>query len=606
MWACALALLLQLLPLRFAWLSDLHVGSPDGEDALREVITHLNDRTDIRFVLISGDITEMGTTEELTKAHRTLSTLGHPYYIIPGNHDTKWSPSGGTAFARIFGSTRFVARYGNCTFLGFGQGPLMRMADGHCAPEDLRWVDSVLASEHVAGSHGILVCHYPVDSSISNWHALLDRLDAHDVRFILAGHGHRNSVISSEGFPGLMGRAVTTDPERSPGYNIVAVSNDSLTVLEVCTHGPAVSPWYSGVLAPVRHITSAALRPDYSVNARYPDVRVQWRWNSGYTIAAAPAVAGNMVIVCDASGAIHALDAGDGTLLWSYRTGGPVLAAPCIGSDRVVVSSTDSNVYCLHLADGSLAWRSKQDAEVVAAPLVADSVVYVGGSDGGFRALDLFTGRLHWQHDGFGGFIETRPALHNGRVFVGAWDEHMCALDAGNGDLCWRWRGPRQGRHFSPAACWPVALRGKLYFVAPDRAFTVLDCRDGSLLWRTSSYKVRESIGVTADSALVILRTMNDSLVALDARSDPPRQVWVSTPGFGYDINAAMPVEKDGKLMYGTMKGFIFALDSKDGGLLWVHRASNVAVNTLAPISKNRVVMTDFDGNVALIQSNEK
>ena len=57
-----------------------------------------------------------------------------------GNHETKWSDSGCTAFGEIFGGERFDFEHKGFLFLGFNSGPLMRMAYGHVVPQDIRWM----------------------------------------------------------------------------------------------------------------------------------------------------------------------------------------------------------------------------------------------------------------------------------------------------------------------------------------------------------------------------------------------------------------------------------------------------------------------------------
>src|SRR5215211_3639395 len=100
----------QIKPFRFAFISDTHIGSPNGlaEEDLRRTVRDINAMNDIAFVVITGDITELGTDEELRMAKQILDSLDVPYYIIPGNHDTGWSESGGYGFTKTFRSDKFV------------------------------------------------------------------------------------------------------------------------------------------------------------------------------------------------------------------------------------------------------------------------------------------------------------------------------------------------------------------------------------------------------------------------------------------------------------------------------------------------------------------
>ena len=122
---------------RFAFISDTHIGSPNGgaEEDLRRTVADINSMSDVDFVVITGDITELGTDAELKLAKEILDGLKIPYYIIPGNHDTGWSESGGLGFTKVFGYDKFFFEHNGIHFIGCASGPYVRMSDGH-VPRD--------------------------------------------------------------------------------------------------------------------------------------------------------------------------------------------------------------------------------------------------------------------------------------------------------------------------------------------------------------------------------------------------------------------------------------------------------------------------------------
>ena len=180
---------------KFAWLTDIHIGYPTAKEDLQRSISDINSLDNISFTIISGDITATGTLQELTQAKNILDQLKKPYYIIPGNHDTKWSESGCTDFIKLWGNDRFVFEYDKFLFIGLHQGPRMRMADGHWAPEDLRWYDSLIVSLPNSNQPIIFVTHYPLNEEIANWYEMLDRLKNVHTQVTLFGHGHKNGVF---------------------------------------------------------------------------------------------------------------------------------------------------------------------------------------------------------------------------------------------------------------------------------------------------------------------------------------------------------------------------------------------------------------------------
>ena len=119
----------QTTPVKFAYLSDIHIceGSPRIDNLLR-CIADINSQPDIQFTMLGGDITEFGADHEIAMTKEMLDQLEHPYWIVAGNHDAKWSESGCNTFAKVFGYEQFDFEAGGIRFLGCNSGPNMRMA----------------------------------------------------------------------------------------------------------------------------------------------------------------------------------------------------------------------------------------------------------------------------------------------------------------------------------------------------------------------------------------------------------------------------------------------------------------------------------------------
>jgi outer membrane protein assembly factor BamB/predicted phosphodiesterase len=587
-------------PLRFAWLSDTHVGSSTAAEDLRAAVRDINALPGIGFVVISGDITEYGSLEQFRLARQILGELKAPLHIIPGNHDTKWSESGGTDFASIWKADRFSFAMGGVQFIGMHQGPVMRMGDGHWAPQDIRWLETTLR-EVPENLPIVFITHYPVDPGIANWYEVLDRLKGRSTRVVLCGHGHANKALNFEGLPGVMGRSNLRARATVGGFNLVELDSERIQFSEHPHGGPTRAPWTSVSLEP-KVFGKPGTRPDFSVNEKHPAVRRRWVWESGYTIAAGPLAQGDSCFVGDASGKITALSTASGKPRWQYQTRGPVWATPDLSGDTLVAASCDGSLYALSASTGARLWEFKTGRPVVACPRIAGEVVYVGSSENKFRALSLASGKLLWEFDGLNGFVETRSTVAEGKVIFGAWDQHLYALDAATGKLAWKWRGDRAGVLFSPAACWPAATGGRVFVVAPDRFTTAIDARTGQQLWRTNDFGGRESLGLSEDGHRLYVRSINQLVCAYDTAADQPVQLWQTDAGFGYDINSAMLVEKNGRLFYGTKSGLLLAFDGRSGTLLWQHKAGVALLNTAAPLSEREVLLSDFDGRVLLVE----
>ncbi len=117
---------------KYAFISDTHIGATTGEEDLRRTVADINKQKDLDFVVITGDITEMGTNEELKLAKSIFSQLNIPFYIMPGNHDTGWSESGGVSFIKEFGYDKFTFDHKGYRFIACASGPYVRFGSTRC------------------------------------------------------------------------------------------------------------------------------------------------------------------------------------------------------------------------------------------------------------------------------------------------------------------------------------------------------------------------------------------------------------------------------------------------------------------------------------------
>lgn len=584
---------------RFAHISDTHVGSATGADDLRRTVQDINGSKDISFAIITGDITEFGADEQFRLAKQILDSLTIPWYIEPGNHDMKWSESGGTTFGKIFGSEKFVFDFGQYTFVGVHQGPRMRMGDGYWTNEDVAWLDSVLSLASAKHQRIIIATHYPADSGIANWYRVTSLAKKYGVQAFLNGHWHRNYSGLFDEIPSVVGRSNLRGGDSVGGYNLVDVRNDSMIYSIRIPGGETKKPWTTVILGDRRYSTNE-IEQEYhteNINQEYPNVRAVWKTTSPSAMNCPPAVNEQYLVFAYHNGSVT-IHNRKNKQSFTIHTSNPIMATPAIDAKRIVIPSTDSTIYCYDMNTHKMLWKVKTGAAVVAPPVISAGVVFCGASDRKFRAIDLKSGKVKWSFDSLQGHVESKPLIVKGKVIFGAWDEHLYCLDEKTGKLVWKWKGEKPGVLLSPAACEPVFAHGKVFIVAPDRFMTAIDLQTGKQIWRTNQFQVRETIGMSEDGERVYIRTMNDSLYALSTKTSYPAVVWSLNAGFGYDINSAQIKEKDGVVFYATKNGLLLGVNEKTGALLWKFKEDNVIAHTPIPISRNKVVFSNVLGTV--------
>jgi len=589
---------------QFAHISDTHIGgAPTASDDLRATIKDINANADLKFVVITGDITEFGADTELREAKSLFDSLNKPWYIIPGNHDGNWSESGANSFRTVFGSETTSFQYGGFLFVGTACGPNMRMGPGQVPHEDIVWLDSVLHHLPKAEMPIIYMNHYPQDSAQNNWYEAIDLLKQHNVQLILCGHWHSNRQISSEGIPSIVGRSNLRAKDSIGGYNIVTIDHDSVFYQLKRPALPVEHVWARAALYDHHWASDTAhyYRPSFAGNALYPQVSKRWVYQAKSDIGTGNVLSGKWVLGTDTDGWIFALDGKTGKKVWGYRTGGKVYSTPAAANDYVVAASTDRFVYCLR--EGKLVWKFETGKPDVAAPVIEAGVVYIGGSDGHFRALSLATGKLLWDFDQVRGFVVDKPLIYGSNIYFGCWGTDLYTLDKTTGRLVWKWNNGAANRMFSPAACWPVAAGGRLFIVAPDQEMTAFDAATGSVLWRSRAPKlrVRESMGLSADSSLVYVKTMDGVVIGVSTTAPALQIDWRSPVDLGYELAPTALLEKDGVVLVPTHSGTVWALGRKNGEVLWKYKASNCMVNGVLPVGDKEYVISTMDGKLTCI-----
>ena len=643
--------LLSILLFTFALLTDTHISTsnPHPMEDLQRSIADINRQADVEFVVVTGDLTESGDRASIQAIKDALDQLRVPYYAASGNHETTWSESGVMDFTRVFGDSRFAFAHAGAYFIGFNSGPVIRMADGHVAPQDIAWLKHNLDSVSAASTETpiFVFTHYPLrNDDVDNWYEVTDVLRQHNVQCVMGGHYHRNLVYDCDGIVDVLNRSNLRGKDTINGYSIISVTDsirfyertpqlgDEAIRLEAkgedklpSLQGWAgVGPWLSLPFGKKTYGPSnEALRPDFSVNDQYPQVTRAWHKSLRGGLYSTPATDGKSLFIGDDVGTFYCLDLKTGDTKWTFDTGMRIVGSPAVSDGVVVFGSANYIIYGLDAKTGKQLWSYTTQQAVMGAATIHDGVAYIGGGDGRMFAFDLKTGTIKWSFDQLKNYVLTRPLVYNDKLYFGAWDTYLYALHLKDGSLAWKWNNGKSNPKLSPASVWPVAADGKIFITAPDRYFTCLDAETGAEIWRTKEYKVRETVGLSEDGKTVYSKCMWDTVVAISTEARGERleakgegqtspsfrkgsgvgsyeTLWVSHAGFGYEHNPAMPLEKEGTLWVSTKNGLLLGMEAKTGKVLWRHKIGNSILNTPLPLSGKECIFTSSEGTITRIQ----
>ncbi len=592
---------------RFAFFSDTHYS--EGSGAVRDLsrcVKDVNTLDNLDFVLVGGDLTDFGTDEEIAAVKQILDSLRYKYYVVAGNHDAKWSESGCNTFLKVFGYENFEFECKGWRFIGCNCGPDMRMAPALIPQESMEWLKGLKP-----GVKTVFVNHYPQDTSVLNYFDVTRELKRIGTRFELGGHWHSNVSLNYDGIPGALNRSTLT-AGKQPGYNVVMIQNDSVTISERRLYGSTtvqLEPWYTRRLAEVRDTVTydadglPASYPwmRYDVNSDSPVSEV-WRLKDDSNIVAGFAMSKGKAWYTTASGYVRCISVKDGGRIWSKRFPGKIFSTPAVQGKYLVFGCTDGNVYALNARNGKTIWKYAAGKSVLGSPVIFNGKVYVGASDGCFRAIDLKSGKAVWTYSDVQGFVECRAFVDKEQVVFGSWGNRLYSLDPQTGALQWEWKCEKPSRMYSPAAVWPVKAEGKIFIAVPDRRLYALDAATGKEL-RHYDKSAREAVGVSPDGKTVYCKSMWHTITSVDAATLGVN--WQTQTGAGYEISPT-PIERIGDaVIMPTDKGNIIGFSAVDGSRLWARKVSIALVNPMEVWSEKGsvyILASTMDGTVTLLR----
>lgn len=258
-----------------------------------------------------------------------------------------------------------------------------------------------------------------------------------------------------------------------------------------------------------------------------------------------------------------------GGIQWQVKTGGAVRSSPILSKGILFIGSSDGFLYALDSATGTERWKFNAKDPIVSTPAVASDTVYFGTRDGRFIALDTTTGKnvwtvktgidtaLAWGYES-GDFFTSSPTIAENQVFFGGGDGFLYALELKSGKELWKFQTGGRIRS-TPAVnddgtVFVGSFDGKLYAVERDT---------GKLKW---SY---ETEGAKLNSG-----------------------------DFGYDRRSiqSSPAIWKNTVLFGARDGFLYAVESGSGKLLWRYDHKISWVNSSPAVVDGMVYGASSDG----------
>lgn len=290
----------------------------------------------------------------------------------------------------------------------------------------------------------------------------------------------------------------------------------------------------------------------------------KWSFKPDNPITSGVAISGNRIFLGTETGKIYALDKNTGRLIWDYKVDNTIYGVPSIVGNNVVFATGSGEIICLAMSDGSFVWSAggiggrNTEGKAVNDGLsdgtaTGGGLVYVSKDDRKVHAFRANDGRTAWTYTTGDQGVRAAPTYAEGLVFVGEYDGIFSILDAKSGK---RLNGGGAGG----AVNTPTVSNGNVYFSAWDGSVNAVKIKSVEPIWHVN---VNDTITTQPEAAdgKIIVGTGRGTVIALDEKSG--RTLWRYNTNCG--SISAKPVLADGVVFVGAESGPMFVLDARTG-----------------------------------------
>lgn len=212
-------------------------------------------------------------------------------------------------------------------------------------------------------------------------------------------------------------------------------------------------------------------------------------------------------------------------------------------------------------------WKFKCEDEVRASPVLNENKVYIGAYDNNVYALDRKSGEFQWKYATEGG-IATKPFVYKDRLIFGSEDRVAYAINTG-GRLVWTC--PTEDRIRSSA----VVEFDHAFFGSDDHKLYAVNAQTGRVIWKFEAMGPIRSTP-TLGEELVYVGSEDGYLYAVDMSSGSTRWKFRANR----NITSSPLIYKNELVIVGSADAHVYGVDAKTGYSIWFVRTNQSVISS--------------------------
>jgi len=258
---------------------------------------------------------------------------------------------------------------------------------------------------------------------------------------------------------------------------------------------------------------------------------------------------------------------------WALRTHpdfeagdrGTEYSNPVLSGHTLVFGSQSRGLISLYPGVNQVRWVLPVANGIMSEILSDSDRVYFGGGDGYLYCVDAENGKVLWRYQ-VRGPVVSKPTVGGGRLFATTADDTVYAFDAASGQWLWHYRRRSDLPATLHGASAPLVDGNDVIAGLSDGFVVALNVNDGTLKWERKVHDGRRFTDVDAhpvlDSGVLYVPSYDGALYALNRKDG--EILWKFDAGGSRQV-----VIEGGRLYLPSSDGFVYALQKDNARVIW-------------------------------------
>jgi len=574
-----------------ALITEPQIGTQENANNLIQVVDDINNRKNVSFVIVLGNITANGKFDEFIWAQEILDGLKVPYFVVGGEKDYSISEGKGSEISLLWGGDKKIFHDHNYNLLCLNTIIPEYSDENHIDSETMVWLEDALFK--LNSKKIITFSYHPIKKADNSSTFYKTTMGYKLFSFVSKDDKQKNEIPTLEGF--------YLNRKNDWGYLLLTVKKDSVIIKKILGEEvqKKVKPEivYS-VFTPITMFKS--IKP---VNT-FSSVSVMWSANFEKTITTSTVYQDDKIFAGFKDGTIICLSS-TGKEKWRYDSHGKIKNSPITSEDLLIAATADGDILTLNVNSGPPT-KVIGIGENLAAFTVVDleensKGVIAGTINGNLYCYNLETLEPVWINQITNESINSPLVYSENKIFFQDKEGTLYCLSADNGLLIWKISSSQGGWKNKSANYFAtdiVVVKHNLFLTDEAGNLFCIDALLGMNKWKITNIN---------STGLIRLKNNNELLLSTSKN----KIVTVSTKFGKVTSVIELPVDtKDAEIIELRVIGDNILIGFSNG---WIYRtkpnqkpAKFFRIGS-APIvslinTDDNCLVTDYDGNFTLLK----